>query len=334
MNKLNVFVSGGGVAGITAAHFLARAGHAVTVVERTAALRDAGQGLDMTGSGITVIQRMQLEAQIRSQTTKEEGGAIVDSNNNFRATFPVEGLSFTNEIEITRGNLVKCLYDKVKKEQPDVKFLFGNSISSITKPSSDDGKVSVDFSKGESAGTHTYDLVIGAEGQRSRTRKLVWPADEAASAIDFKGVYIAFFSLPWTDTDGTWSRWHTTTGRRAAIIRPHGDGKRSSGYLAINSPSPELAAAAASNDMNQQKHPIPAAVRRCGMGNPAISGGYDECGRLLPAESRTSKVGSLVTRSCGPDRRRSLRWICAEWNGYHSGTHRALYPRRRGCKTA
>lgn len=166
MANLNVLISGAGVAGITAAHFLARAGAKVTIVERAPSLREAGQGVDIVGAGLTVARRMQVEDDIRSRTTSEEGSAVVDSDNRFRAEFPVDvagkGLSMTREVEILRGRLVRGLYERTR-QQPGLSYRFGGSIKSIARPPSGEGKAFVECERRDKA--EAYDLVIGAEGE-------------------------------------------------------------------------------------------------------------------------------------------------------------------------
>lgn len=71
--------------------------------------------------------------------------------------------------------------------------------------------------------------------------------------MNFLGQYTAYFTIPWTEADGKWSRWYNTTGRRGIFVRPQGDNQHSSAYLVITSSSQELASAAASNDPVAQK---------------------------------------------------------------------------------
>ena len=70
---MDILISGASIAGPTAAYWLARAGHRVTVVERADSLRTAGQNVDVRGSGRDVLRRMGLEDTVAGHTTGEAG---------------------------------------------------------------------------------------------------------------------------------------------------------------------------------------------------------------------------------------------------------------------
>ena len=191
MSDLRVLVSGAGVAGPTLAFWLARAGAHVTVVERAPGLRKAGQNIDIRRAGVKVIRRMQLEDAIRSKTTLEQGIAFVNGQNRKRAEFPVDtsgnGLSFTSEIEILRGDLAQIPYDATRKE---VECLFGDHVMSITEQ---DDVVSVGFAKEPEK--RDFDLFVAADGVDSSTRALAF-GDGEKYAVRSIGQYTSFFTIP------------------------------------------------------------------------------------------------------------------------------------------
>jgi len=49
------------------AFWLSRAGFSVTVVERSAKLRTSGQNIDIRGHGLTIIERMGLQDEVRAK---------------------------------------------------------------------------------------------------------------------------------------------------------------------------------------------------------------------------------------------------------------------------
>jgi 2-polyprenyl-6-methoxyphenol hydroxylase-like FAD-dependent oxidoreductase len=89
MPTQKILISGAGIAGSTTAYFLGLAGFNVTVLERSPSLRTLGQGIDMSGPAIPIIQRMDVEEQIREKSTGEKGVAFVDENDVPFATFDV-----------------------------------------------------------------------------------------------------------------------------------------------------------------------------------------------------------------------------------------------------
>lgn len=74
----NILISGAGVAGGTLAWFLARAGWAVTVVERAPGPRTGGQAIDVRGAALDVVDRMGLGERLRAVRTRMRGMSVVD----------------------------------------------------------------------------------------------------------------------------------------------------------------------------------------------------------------------------------------------------------------
>ncbi|KAJ3011560.1 hypothetical protein HKX48_006776 [Thoreauomyces humboldtii] len=257
MNNLRILVSGGGLAGLTAAHFLAKAGARVTVIERSPVLRAAGQGVDFAGAARRVLDQMGILSLVKTSSTSEKGTHVVDSDDTRRASFPVpdpppegsyteqgSGFSPTNEIEISRGKLVDIMYRKAK-ENDGIQWMFGSRVTSLNQ---DDGAgvVTVSF-KGEEDGssppTGTFDLVVGADGMGSRMRTMTFGSEVSSASVKPVDQHTAYFTIPWTPQDGQWSRIHPLPQRRFQWIRPLGDTSLVSAYLAITThKNPSLAA--------------------------------------------------------------------------------------------
>jgi 2-polyprenyl-6-methoxyphenol hydroxylase-like FAD-dependent oxidoreductase len=91
----------------------------------------------------------------------------------------------SRDVEIVRDDLVRILYDETKS---DAEYIFGDSVSLIVE---DDERTRVTFSTGK---TRTFDLVVGADGQHSATRRIVFGPEEAFTQR--MGAYLAIFSLP------------------------------------------------------------------------------------------------------------------------------------------
>lgn len=231
MSNLRVLVSGSGIAGPATAYWLTRFGASVTIVERAPELRTAGQNVDIRGAGLDVIRRMGLEEVVRSRTTKEEGIAFVDSTNRVRGKFgvdPGEGQSFTSDIEILRGELGSILYEKTVK---DVEYIFGDYIRDLA----DNGnKVEVTFAN--SPQRREFDLVIGADGMGSKTRRFISSDPTIFRSLD---QYMAYFTIPHHETDGTWARWYNAPGGRSILLRPDGTGATRA-FLSIMTTSEQL----------------------------------------------------------------------------------------------
>lgn len=236
MPPQKVLISGAGIAGSVTAYWLGRAGFNVTVLERTPALRTAGQGIDMEGPAVSIVQKMGLETAIRSKTTGEKGVAFVDEYNVAFATFDVgekkTDIGFTSEIEIMRGDLCDIFYTAAIAF-PNVKFLFGNSITSLHQTAE---SVCITTSTGAE---ETYDMLIAADGFRSKTRQMILKNNDSEAFIQSQNCWVAYFSIPREPQDHPRSRGYNAVGGRFIMIRPKDD-KLSSGYLVVSKDEPSL----------------------------------------------------------------------------------------------
>lgn len=225
-HQLNILISGAGIAGLTAAHFLLRAGHTVTIVERAPALRASGQNVDVRGHGLTILKQMKTtefdtEAAVRKQVTKEKGLRFVDANDRSWADFPVDdGSAFTGEIEIMRGDLANILYESIK-DMPRLEMVYGKKIVAINQLASKvEVEISDDWPSATGQGTsREFDLIVASDGISSSTRALTFgPA--AADVVKPLNQWSCWFSIPWKETDSSWARWYNAPGGRMILIRP------------------------------------------------------------------------------------------------------------------
>lgn len=188
---MRILISGAGIAGSSLAFWLGKLGHDVTVIEWYPTLRTTGLQIDLRGHGIEVLKRMGLEQAFRAKSAPEQGIEIIDSTGRRRAFFPAntsgKGLqSFTSEFEIMRGDLCRLLYDASKTR---AKYVFGSSVESFEDKGS---CVKVKFADGE---TDEFDLLVGADGQWSRTRKMLLGSDTEGVNM-LHGQHVAYFTLP------------------------------------------------------------------------------------------------------------------------------------------
>jgi 2-polyprenyl-6-methoxyphenol hydroxylase-like FAD-dependent oxidoreductase len=206
----SILISGASIAGPTLACWLAEAGWNVTVVERADHLRTEGQNIDVRGVGRQVLRRMGLEDAVRAAGTGETGTDFVDECGRPFASFGAgtdDTGGATAELEILRGQLGSILHER---STPGTKYVFGDQITALH----DDGAgVDVEFLHGPD---RRFDVVVIAEGLRSRTRALLLPDAQ----VHELGAYCAYVTIPRTAADD--DRWRVLPcgAGRLASLRP------------------------------------------------------------------------------------------------------------------
>lgn len=228
MPPLKILIVGAGISGTSLAYWLSKSklGHSITVIERFPELRDTGLQVDLRGPGIEVLRRMGLEAAFRAKAAPEEGSQVLDSGGRiwaeFRANKSGKGpQAFTSDFEILRGDLCRIFYDaSLTNSNGRVHYVFGTSLESFVELDNDKGvQVTLTTSSSSEPGNETtsttteiYDLVIGADGQYSRTRKMVLAQAQGLpvtnlsavkDSIHYTGLVIAYFTIPSPADDPT-----------------------------------------------------------------------------------------------------------------------------------
>lgn len=212
----NVLISGAGVAGGTLAWYLARAGFAVTVVDRAPGPRSGGQAIDVRGVALDVVDRMGLGDRMRAVRTRMRGMSMVDGDGHelFRSEeFALSsGRLDSPDFEVLRDDLVAILH-----EATDVEYVFDDSITALTE---EPHGVRVEFARG---GFRTFDLVVGADGLHSAVRRLAFGPEE--DYLRHLGQYLAIFPAANFLGLADWQVWfqHEETGGVAYPVRDNAE---------------------------------------------------------------------------------------------------------------
>lgn len=207
----SILISGAGITGPTLAFWLHRHGWRTTVLERAAGLRASGQNVDVRGAGRQVARLMGLEDRIARAGTGEVGTRFVDRRGRTVAEFPAgtgDSDGATAELEILRGELVRLLAEQTTGT---TEYVYGDRITAVQE---DDDGVTVSFAR---ARARRFDLVLIAEGMRSRTRELIF--GDTVRVRDL-GQYTGYGTIPRTADDDRWWRWCIAGRGRAVMLRP------------------------------------------------------------------------------------------------------------------
>jgi 2-polyprenyl-6-methoxyphenol hydroxylase-like FAD-dependent oxidoreductase len=184
-----VLISGASVAGPILGYWLSRFGLQATVVERTEELRfgSGGHAVDLFGPALQIIEWMGVLPQVQDAGTHTEIMSFIWDGHrpiDVSAELSFEGVS-ERHVEIMRGELAKIIYEASRE---DIDYMFGNSMTSLEQT---EWGVNVAFRHGL---PQTFDLVIGADGLHSITRRLVF--GEEHQFLHFLGGYLAVFTVP------------------------------------------------------------------------------------------------------------------------------------------
>lgn len=245
---MHILIVGCGIAGSTLASFLLLSPipgsqkPKITILEREskgkAHLR--GQNIDIRGAGVAIIRKLGLEERIRASTTGEEGVQFVDEHNRIWAENAADKTGKiqtpTSDIEILRGKLAELCWKNSQRISAEaerdgaspIEYIFGDYLEDIEQ---DEHGVHVKFAK--SGETRDFDLLVGADGMQSRTRKMVWGEEGEKDRLKPLGMYAGFFSIPRGEGDDKWRRWFHAPGRRGIMLRPDDRGLRSTVFMYV-----------------------------------------------------------------------------------------------------
>ncbi|CAI7672485.1 unnamed protein product [Penicillium viridicatum] len=200
MAPKKILISGAGITGNSLAFWLSKLGHNVTVVERSPFLRASGLQIDLRSHGVEVMKRMGLEQAFKAHSIPEQGMQMVNKWGKRQAYFPANdsanvSLGFSTNFEIMRGDLCQIIYDVTKSR---ANYIFGTSIESFEENDKEKA-INVRFAN---ATEDRFDLVIGADGQGSRTRKMMFGSEGPDAFHPLNGLHVGYFTLPQPIKDG------------------------------------------------------------------------------------------------------------------------------------
>lgn len=181
MKDKRILISGAGIAGFTLAYWLKQRGFAPTIFEKHPYVRGGGYKVDVRGTALEVAKRMGVYHDLLESKVNLARSKFVSFDQNvFDFEGDILGLSSNGDIEINRWDLAQILSKKVG----EVEIIYGDSISKI------DDKV-IYF---EQMKPREFDIVVGADGQYSNVRRLMFGED--SKFLKRYGIQFCVFPIP------------------------------------------------------------------------------------------------------------------------------------------
>ncbi|GLZ76224.1 hypothetical protein Afil01_10310 [Actinorhabdospora filicis] len=203
MSAKNVLISGGSIGGTALAYWLTEYGFNVTIVEVTPEFRRGGQAIDVRGPALEIARRMGIGDRLEAERLRMRGMSMVDAEGN--EIYRNEEHTFTGgdlskgDAEVLREDLARMAADAVGDR---VEWIYGDTITAVQQ---DELGVTVDFREHD---RRNFDLVIGADGLHSNTRRLVW----GEVPFTMLGTYLGVWTVPnFLDLDN-WQIFHMVPG--------------------------------------------------------------------------------------------------------------------------
>jgi 2-polyprenyl-6-methoxyphenol hydroxylase-like FAD-dependent oxidoreductase len=229
---MKVLISGASIAGPTLAYWLHRYGFEVTVVEKAPAVRGGGYPIDVRGTALGVLDQMGVLPAVRAAHIHTQRLKFVGAGGRTVGSVSAESMTggdAERDVELPRGTLTAVLYDAIRD---NVEFLFHDSIAALHDH---EHGIDVTFDSGTQ---REFDLVIGADGLHSNTRRLTFGPEEPFAR--YLGYCFAGFTLPNDLGLAHEGVTYTAPGRMATLYAPGCTGTLH-GFLTIARPQPPLA---------------------------------------------------------------------------------------------
>ncbi|KAJ5812599.1 hypothetical protein N7474_008900 [Penicillium riverlandense] len=268
MSQLKILICGAGITGNALAFQLSKLGHSITVIERFSGLRSSGLQVDLRGPGLQALRRMGIEKDFGPYLVPEQGFELVDRKGKQWGYFPVntsgKGLQ---GLEIMRGDLCQILYDSTKER---VEYRFGMFVKEISQ---NEKHAEVLLSDGS---RERFDLVVGADGAGSHTRKMILDKGEV-DPFHPLGACAGYFTIKQSakPNEGYNATGFIAPGNRGIMTR-RGDPDKYQAYMFCKPDASERLKNARKGNVQDEKEGIAEVFRGAGWRTDEILKGLDD----------------------------------------------------------
>ncbi len=168
---MKTLVAGAGIAGLSAAIAMSKAGHDVEVAERASELREIGAALSLWPNAIAALGHLGLAEQVKARSVEAPTASIRSQTGKTLVRFDTQAMRRALRglpIVVLRADLQAVLLEECRGR--DIEVRLSNGVRGVRL---DRNKVAVELNTEEAA----FDAVIGADGINSTVRAWVTGAD-------------------------------------------------------------------------------------------------------------------------------------------------------------
>ena len=178
--SLNIIVVGAGIGGLAATHTLAHAGHRVTLLESASVLSDVGAGIQVSPNATRLLHRWGLGQALATVGVEPTAIVFRRYDTGSRVGYTRWGSRMVEDhgspyYHIHRGDYHAMLH-RLARTAPGVRIRLNAAVRDVQPDPTVQGGPSVTLASGE---VLYADVIIGADGVKSRLQKVVTGLDDA-----------------------------------------------------------------------------------------------------------------------------------------------------------
>ena len=176
-------IAGAGIGGLAAAIALLQAGFRVAIYEKASTLEELGAGVQLTPNATRILSKLGVLDRVLQFASRPRAVLVLRGSDNLELTRmsldDAERRWAPAYLVIHRADLQRALVDAVRG-QAGVELSLGSTVLDFTDQG---GRLSLVWTNGQTQARDEADLLIGADGFRSRVRDRLGLGAEARLSL-------------------------------------------------------------------------------------------------------------------------------------------------------